>query len=94
MNSTEKHQHVLNWLSSGQSQRQYCNTHNLKYTTFTYWIRLYRQGQLQPDKNNSFVEVVKSVPGHDKIEIYFLSGIKMFVPSDTPVSVIKDLIRQ
>lgn len=30
-------QHIADWQSSGLSQAAYCDKHNLKLSTFTYW---------------------------------------------------------
>ncbi len=45
---------VEQWAESGLSQKQFAKDHQIKYHTFTYWVKRYRQRQHQ---NNGFIPI-------------------------------------
>ena len=50
------------WQSSGQTQQDYCKTHELNYHRFGYWLRKFRRQsqQAQNQKGSGFVPVLHS----------------------------------
>ena len=40
---------VERWQTSGQSQKQFCLDNGIKYHTFTYWVKRFRQHQYRQD---------------------------------------------
>jgi len=35
----EMTRHIKNWKESGQSQKQYCLSNNMRFQTFYYWLK-------------------------------------------------------
>ncbi len=52
--STQMLSLVEQWTESGLSQKQFARDNQIKYHTFTYWVRRYRQQQTQ---NNGFIPI-------------------------------------
>ncbi len=45
---------VEQWTESGLSQKQFAQDNQIKYHTFTYWVKRYRQ---QQNQNNGFIPI-------------------------------------
>ena len=69
-------QHTEAWQSSGKTQRAYCETNELSYHRFGYWLRKFRQ-QAQSQKDSGFVPVVTpSAPSQSAgLSLAFPSGL-------------------
>jgi transposase-like protein len=77
---------IEQWQESGKSQQLFCQEHNLTYTTFYYWLRLYRRRL----DNSSFLPVEISSGSH--IEIRYPGGVVLQLPAETRLSTLKQLL--
>ena len=57
-------QQIEAWQVSGQSQRAFCEAHDLNYPRFGYWLRKFRQQatRQENDKPTGFVPVTQASP--------------------------------
>ena len=69
-------QQIEVWQSSGQTQQDYCKTHELNYHRFGYWLRKFRRQsqQAQSQKGFGFVPVTHSAPSQS-------AGLSLVLPS-------------
>jgi hypothetical protein len=77
---------VEKWKATGKSQKQFSVDHGIKYSTFLYWTKKYRQSTAN-NPNNGFLplEVLSSNEHHNstehdlqpKVEVEFSSGITL-----------------
>lgn len=72
---------VEQWQQSGQSQKQFSQENNIRYHTFTYWIKRYRQNQYN---QNGFIPIDLSgeggsgIPlGTPRVELLFGNGLTL-----------------
>ena len=63
----DRRKHVMQWISSGQTQKAYCAEHNLKYSTFCAWVanEKYKENELE----GGFVPVVEKPGSFPRLEI-------------------------
>jgi hypothetical protein len=90
MQDTTKRDKMFNliekWKESEKTQKQFCSEQGIKYSTFLYWMKKYRQSSTD-NQNNVFLplEVVsrdESDNSRDpalqpKVEVEFSSGITL-----------------
>ena len=50
-------QHVENWKRSGLTQATYCEGHNLKTHTFSYWVIKYQKQHTHLDSESAFITI-------------------------------------
>ena len=76
---------IEKWKESGKTQKQFSSEHGIKYSTFLYWMKRYRQSSTD-SQNNGFLplEVVNSDDSdraehsdQPKVEVEFSSGITL-----------------
>jgi transposase-like protein len=76
---------IEEWKESCKTQKQFSSEHGIKYSTFLYWMKKYRQSSTN-SQNNGFLplEVVKSgdsdradYSDQPKVEVEFSSGITL-----------------
>lgn len=81
MTSEEKHQfwqrHIEAWLQSQQTQKDYCNQHNLTLASFGYWRTRLKRKPL-PDKKLIPIAVSKSFAC---VSIFLPTGVRLEVPA-------------
>ena len=74
--------HIQTWKESGQSQKQYCLSKNLRFHTFYYWLKKERK---QIDSlSNGFIPIrVQGLAAHtdSNIEVQYPNGVRILVPS-------------
>ena len=66
------------WQSSGQTQQDYCKTHELNYHRFGYWLRKFRRQsqQAQSQKGSGFVPVTHLAPSQSaELSLALPSGL-------------------
>ncbi len=78
---------IEDWRESGLSQVEYARTHDVKLSTFRYWIS--RQLQAADDQP-AFIEV----GGFDNrvIHIRYPHGVELVLPAQVPAGLLKSLI--
>jgi hypothetical protein len=71
---------VAGWSQSGQSQQAYCATQGLSMAVFQYWLRHWRESQVEQGEGE-FVEVRPQTRGEGLI-VEYPNGIKVHLPRD------------
>lgn len=49
--------HIDQWKNSNQSQKSYCDDHNIRYHVFHYYFKRYRERQAEKKDPASFVKL-------------------------------------
>ena len=81
---------VEDYLSSGLSQEQYCDTQPFTASTFGYWVRKYKQ-ENQESASAGFIALNPTVPS-GQAEMIYPNGIRV-VLSSVDVKLLKELVR-
>lgn len=79
---------VTDWQQSGKSQKAYAEAHNIKLVTFRYWIQKNRQ---QRQSNDSFLQLGSQLASTGII-IRYPNGTELQLPTNSPVSTVKELL--
>lgn len=82
----EMHSLIQQWYESGKTQQEFCQEHDLTFTTFYYWLKRYRRGI----DESSFLPV--EVSSGSYIEIRYPGGIILQLPAATRLSAVKQLL--
>jgi len=83
---------VDQWKSSQSTQKQFCADHDLKASTFAYWIAKHKRAGSNSEPAGGFVGVDVSGPsGSDPVRITYPNGVVVSCPADLPL--ISQLIR-
>jgi len=74
--------HIQSWKESGQSQKQYCLSNNLRFHTFYYWLKKDRE-QINPSTGGFIPIRVQGLATHSdsNVEIQYPNGVRILVPS-------------
>lgn len=71
----QKLEMITQWQQSGLSQKAFCTAHNIGYSVFHYYYRIYRSGQKTSD---SFVPLkVSGGVSKEQITLTGLNGIQV-----------------
>ena len=86
----ERLQHVELQLKEGLSINEYCRRNRLHPTTFSNWIREYKESKpSESSVTSDFIEVHnKSNPAGESIVLEFPSGLRLSSPIWPPVEVL------
>ena len=79
---------VTDWQQSGKSQKAYAEAHNIKLVTFRYWIQKHRQ---QDQSSDSFLQLGSQL-AFTGIIIRYPNGTELQLPTNSPVSTVKELL--
>jgi hypothetical protein len=79
---------VQQWKNSGLSQAKYAAQHSLTLVKFRYWIKKLKEPM---DSESGFVQL--NGFSQQNISLRYPNGVELLLPAQTPVSVLKDLIR-
>ncbi len=79
---------VTDWQQSGKSQKAYAEAHNIKLVTFRYWIQKHRQ---QDQSSDSFLQLGSQLASTGII-IRYPNGTELQLPTNSPVSTVKELL--
>lgn len=60
--------------SSGQSAKQFCEEHDIKYSTFNYWIRKKKQ-----NVDNSFIpiQMMRPAASQNGVDLFYPNGVRL-----------------
>ncbi|OWZ83338.1 IS66 family insertion sequence element accessory protein TnpA [Natranaerobius trueperi] len=94
-------QHIAEFRSSGMTTREWCNTHNLSITKLRYWLRKYKDEDLNNHNNTSDtqwlplkVDDASQVEKKDTSQMTVKVGqASIEVGSDFDKQLLKDLVR-
>jgi hypothetical protein len=78
------------WESSGLSQKQFCQQHNLKMATFAYWRKKCKIHQETVPFFSGFQEILPPTAGC--VEIRYPNGVVVCLPQ-ADVDSLKSLVR-
>jgi len=88
------------WRESGKTRKEFCNTHNMKVSTFAYWIT--RKNKTERDGNRQGhdysppvflpIDVSGSDPRTTSVDIFYPNGVRLSVPMGE-AALIRNLIR-
>jgi len=76
--SEEMYGVVSGWSQSGQSQQAYCAAHGLSMAVFQYWLRHWRESQVERG-GGEFVEV-RPQTREEGLIVEYPNGIKVHLP--------------
>lgn len=79
---------IEQWESSGASQEDFCNSHDITLSTFTYWRGKYRKSSQVEE--SSFIELHPSCCS--SLEVIYPNGVKIRLPQDASASDLQVLI--
>lgn len=68
---------VEQWKQSGKSQQTFCAQHNLKVSTFGYWVARKKRSQTQPG-GFGLIDVT-GTSSDDQVGITYPNGVKLTV---------------
>ena len=77
---------VAQWRESGQTQKDFCFSHEIKACTLSYWIK---RGS-EHDNQVGFTEIRPSINQARKIEVIYPNGVR--VSTDEDLTLITKLI--
>lgn len=70
---------VERWTQSGQTQQQFCQQHDIKYSTFGYWLKTWRRKNLSTSQGFIPIEIKSSgsseQPHAPRMEFVFDDGL-------------------
>jgi len=80
------------WRASGQRRDEFCRQHQIKVSTFSYWVT--RKNRADKDNPGGFIriETSGSSPSQDLVEIIYPNGVRLRI-GGVNRSVISSLIR-
>ena len=96
---------IETYLASGQTQKVFCRTNDIKNSTFRFWLRQY-QLRKDTDKTNKeqlsgqgFVPIEFS-PSSDRVPgsqhgftIEYLSGVRLMMNTNPDIQLIRELLK-
>ena len=81
---------VAQWRGSGISQRRFASDHGISFPTFKYWLGKFKPGQASPA---DFIELEVPAGPTERICINYPGGVQVLLPPNTPVNVLRNLVR-
>lgn len=79
---------VRQWRDSGLSQARFAAKNNLTLVKFRYWVKKLKEPS---DNEAGFIQLNDFLP--QTISLRYPNGVELLLPSQTPVHILKDLIR-
>ena len=85
---------IEQWLTSGLTQKAFCEQHSIRYYVFHYWYKRYRMQQSGiQDNATSFVKLQVAKPSPSgAVEINFPGGIRILFHEPVSSNYLKALI--
>lgn len=83
--------------SSGLTQREFADQNRLSFSTFTYWLRRYRDNEVPVEGNGLIRVMLKDEPGHPRgvdphLELVTPSGWTVRIPAGFPTEATERLL--
>ena len=78
-------------LASGQSQKEFASSQDIKYATFNYWVCKYRQDK-KAASTTDFIPLLPTSQLNRPISIKYPNNIQVELSGDVPAAFIKQLI--
>lgn len=86
---------VEQWLKSGEKQADFCQFHSVRLSTFSYWVKKFREDQgSDGQKSSGFVSLSVAVPPVSEIKLTFPNGVKIQMGSSVNASFLRELAGQ
>ena len=83
--------HVTTWQASDLTQKAYCETHGLRYSTFGYWVRKLRAPSVDRESASGFVPVTLS-PADGGLVLALPNGLEIRGIEAGNLSLVRDLL--
>ena len=83
---------IESWKSSGLTQRNFCASHAVKPSGFSYWLKRYEERET-PSTVSPFREFIPEQHVLDKIEIIYPNGVRLSLPTSSSPESIRSLLR-
>lgn len=81
------------WKSSGLSQKNFCEKESIKFYTFYYWYKRYRQEAQTSDSKHGFVKLkIEKSAAPTSVEIHFPDGVRLLFHEPIGSDYLKALI--
>ena len=77
---------IERWQESGKLQQEFCQEHDITFSTFYYWLKRYRRGI----EESSFLPV--EISSGSNIEIRYPDGKILQLPAAIKLSTLKQLL--
>lgn len=75
----QKFEMIERWQQSGISQKSFCEKESIRFHSFYYWYKRYRQQDQRSDSKSTFVKLNLEKPVTTaSVEIYFPGGARLF----------------
>lgn len=87
--SAEMYPLVLAWKKSGETQSKFCERKGLSPSVLSYWYKRYKADE-QPSISSAFTEIRPEAA--TPIEIQYPNGVKINLPKNSSLSIIRSLI--
>lgn len=89
---------IKRYLESGQRQKDFCNSHDIKLATFQKWLHHYRKDQKKQTTSNSEFIPIKINQSPKKLfcgyTLEYPNGIILRISGHIDVSVVQTLLNQ
>lgn len=87
---SQKLQMIETWKQSGLSQKDFCAEHNITFSTFYYWYRIYKSSEKSTD---GFLPLAVKDNTDESVNLTGNNGIRLQLPvSDSAVAFVKQLL--
>ena len=85
---------IATWKASGQTQKGFCETNNLNYPQFVYWLRKVRRQSSAPKiKRTDFVPVTLAAPeAAVELTLVLPSGLELRGVSQSNITLVQQLL--
>jgi hypothetical protein len=78
-------------LNGTLTQKQFCKSKQLNFTTFGYWLKKYKK--LKSDSNNFIPLAIAGKPEIDSIRIEIPGGSSIFFPASYAETILRQLLK-
>lgn len=84
--------HISDWRTSGLSQKAYCQSHQLSYPNFGYWLKRLRAKALVNDVQLLPVQISPSIATQSHICLH-LAACRIELPIYADTAYVRDLVQ-
>jgi len=88
---------VEQYKKSNQTQKAFCQQIDLPYTTFQFWLKIYRERQSPETPKTNFITLKPTTDSIEKTNrsdyhIEFPNGIKLYLPSQINAALVLEIV--
>ena len=82
---------VEQWQQSCQTQKEFCHVHGLRISTFTYWVRKYREWNAEPPEGQKFMALSVGSSRASQVEVCYPNGVTIKLGPEVGAVFIREL---